>query len=182
MSRIGKKPVPIPAGVSVTIGASDVKVKGPKGELSLAVPGSCKVTQENGEIVVTRDSEEKFVRASHGTTRAHLNNMVKGVTDGFVKDLEIVGVGYKAEAKGTQLTLTIGYSHLVNFTAPQGITIETPEPTKIKISGIDRQKVGQVAAEIRGIRPPEPYKGKGIKYIDEHIERKAGKSAVGSGG
>ena len=182
MSRIGKKPVPIPAGVSVTIGKADVKVKGPKGELSLAVPASCKVTQENNEIVVTRESEDKFVRASHGTTRAHINNMVKGVTDGFSKDLEIVGVGYKAEAKGTTLTLTIGYSHLVNFTAPQGLTIETPEPTKIKISGIDRQKVGQVAAEIRGIRPPEPYKGKGIKYIDEHIERKAGKSAVGSGG
>jgi large subunit ribosomal protein L6 len=179
MSRIGKKPVAIPAGVSVTVGASEVKVKGPKGELSLPVPASCKVTQENGEIVVTREGDDKFVRASHGTTRAHLNNMVKGVTAGFVKDLE--SVGYKAEAKGTTLTLTIGYSHLVNFTAPQGITIETPEPTKIKISGIDRQKVGQVAAEIRGIRPPEPYKGKGIKYIDEHIERKAGKSAVGSG-
>jgi large subunit ribosomal protein L6 len=181
MSRIGKKPVAIPAGVSVTVGATEVKVKGPKGELSLPVPKSCTVKQENGEIVVTRDGDDKFVRATHGTTRAHLNNMVKGVTAGFVKDLEIVGVGYKAEAKGTTLTLTIGYSHLVNFTAPQGITIETPEPTKIKISGIDRQKVGQVAAEIRGIRPPEPYKGKGIKYIDEHIERKAGKSAVGSG-
>ena len=182
MSRIGKKPVPIPAGVSVTVGASEVKVKGPKGELSLPVPASCKVTQENNEITVTRESEEKFVRASHGTTRAHLNNMVTGVTTGFTKDLEIIGVGYKAEAKGPMLTLTIGYSHLVNFTAPDGITIETPEPTKIKISGIDRQKVGQVAAEIRAIRPPEPYKGKGIKYIDEHIERKAGKSAVGSGG
>ena len=182
MSRIGKKPVPIPAGVSVTIGATEVKVKGPKGELSLPVPASCKVTQENNELTVTRANDDKFVRASHGTTRAHLNNMVKGVTDGFTKDLEIIGVGYKAEAKGTSITLTIGYSHLVNFTAPQGITIETPEPTKIKISGIDRQKVGQVAAEIRAIRPPEPYKGKGIKYIDEHIERKAGKSAVGSGG
>ncbi|HXS09710.1 MAG TPA: 50S ribosomal protein L6 [Candidatus Krumholzibacteria bacterium] len=182
MSRVGKKPISIPAGVSITLGASEVKVKGPKGELTLAVPSTCKVTQENNEIVVTRESEEKFVRASHGTTRAHLNNMVQGVTVGFTKDLEIIGVGYKAEAKGTSITLTIGYSHLVHFTAPQGITIETPEPTKIKISGIDRQKVGQVAAEIRGIRPPEPYKGKGIKYIDEHIERKAGKSAVGSGG
>jgi len=182
MSRIGKKPVAIPAGVSVTVGATEVKVKGPKGELSLPVPASCKVTQENGEIIVTRAGDEKFMRASHGTTRAHLNNMVNGVTTGFTKDLEIVGVGYKAEAKGTTLTLTIGYSHLVTFTAPHGVTIETPEPTKIKISGIDRQKVGQVAAEIRAIRPPEPYKGKGIKYIDEHIERKAGKSAVGSGG
>jgi large subunit ribosomal protein L6 len=121
------------------------------------------------------------MRAAHGTTRAHLNNMVKGVTAGFTKDLEIVGVGYKAEAKGQTLVLTIGFSHLVNFAVPQGITVETPEPTKIKISGIDRQKVGQVAAEIRGVRPPEPYKGKGIKYVDEYIERKAGKSAVGSG-
>ncbi len=182
MSRIGKKPVEIPSGVSITIGASDVTVKGPKGSLSLPVPASCKVSQENNELVVTRESEEKFVRASHGTTRAHLNNMVKGVTEGFVKDLEIIGVGYKAEAKGDSLTLTIGFSHLVNYPAPKGITIETPEPTKIKISGIDRQKVGQVAAEIRAIRPPEPYKGKGIKYVGEFIERKAGKSAVGSGG
>jgi large subunit ribosomal protein L6 len=181
MSRIGRKPVPIPAGVSVTVGASDVKVKGPKGELSLPVPASCKVAQENNELVVTRTGDDKPARAAHGTTRAHLNNMINGVTAGFMKELDIVGVGYKAEAKGSMLTLTIGFSHLVNFTAPQGITIETPEPTKIKISGIDRQKVGQVAAEIRGVRPPEPYKGKGIKYIDEHIERKAGKSAVGSG-
>ena len=182
MSRIGKKPVAVPSGVSVTIGASDVTVKGPKGSLSLAVPAACKVTHETNEITVTRNSEEKFVRASHGTTRAHLNNMVKGVTDGFTKDLEIVGVGYKAEAKGQTLVLTIGFSHLVNFPVPQGVTVETPEPTKIKVTGIDRQKVGQVAAEIRGVRPPEPYKGKGIKYVDEYIERKAGKSAVGSGG
>jgi large subunit ribosomal protein L6 len=146
------------------------------------VPASCKVKHENNELIVTRDGDDKFTRAAHGTTRAHLNNMVKGVTSGFAKDLEVVGVGYKAEAKGQTLTLTIGFSHLVNYAAPQGITIETPEPTKIRISGIDRQKVGQVAAEIRGVRPPEPYKGKGIKYVDEHIERKAGKSAVGSGG
>jgi large subunit ribosomal protein L6 len=181
MSRIGKKPVVIPAGVSVTVGAAEVTVKGPKGSLSLRVPATCKVTQEKSELSVTRTSDDKSVRAAHGTTRAHLNNMVKGVTEGFSKELDIVGVGYKAEAKGQTLTLTIGYSHLVNFPAPNGITIETPEPTKIKVSGIDRQKVGQVAAEIRAIRPPEPYKGKGIKYIDEYIERKAGKSAVGAG-
>jgi len=182
MSRIGRKPVEIPAGVSVTVGASEVKIKGPKGELSLSVPASCKVTQESNHLTVTREGDDKFVRAAHGTTRAHLNNMVRGVTSGFARELEIVGVGYKAEAKGQTLTLTIGFSHLVNFPVPQGVTVETPEPTKIKVSGIDRQKVGQVAAEIRGVRPPEPYKGKGIKYIDEHIERKAGKSAVGSGG
>jgi large subunit ribosomal protein L6 len=182
MSRIGRKPVAIPSGVSVTVGASDVTIKGPKGSLSLHVPSSCKVAHENDVLTVTRSSDDKFVRAAHGTTRAHLNNMVKGVTAGFSKDLEIVGVGYKAEAKGETLVLTIGFSHPVNFQVPQGITIETPEPTKIKISGIDRQKVGQVAAEIRGIRPPEPYKGKGIKYVDEYIERKAGKSAAGAGG
>ncbi|HET6347557.1 MAG TPA: 50S ribosomal protein L6 [Candidatus Krumholzibacteria bacterium] len=181
MSRVGKRPLPIPSGVTVTIGASDVTVKGPKGTMSLPIPATCKVTQENNEVIVTRNSDEKSVRAAHGTTRAHLNNMVKGVTVGFLKELDIVGVGYKAEAKGQTLTLTIGFSHLVNFPVPQGITVETPEPTKIKVSGIDRQKVGQVAAEIRGIRPPEPYKGKGIKYVGEHIERKAGKSAVGSG-
>ena len=182
MSRIGRRPVKIPSGVTVTIGASDVTIKGPKGTLSLPVPSACKVTQENSELTVTRNSEEKFVRASHGTTRAHLNNMVTGVTAGFTKNLEIVGVGYKAEAKGQTLTLIIGYSHPVNFTAPEGVTLETPEPTKIRVSGIDRQKVGQAAAEIRGVRPPEPYKGKGIKYSDEHIERKAGKSAAGSSG
>lgn len=177
MSRIGKKPVTIPSGVSVTIGASEVTVKGPKGTLKLPVPPSCKVTQEDNEIIVTRNSEEKFVRASHGTTRAHLNNMVTGVTNGFSKDLEIVGVGYKAEAKGQTLTLTIGFSHLVTYPAPEGITIETPEPTKIRVSGIDRQKVGQVASEIRAVRPPEPYKGKGIRYAGEYVQRKVGKRA-----
>lgn len=181
MSRIGKKPVAIPQGVSITVGASEVTVKGPKGQLSLPIPATCKISQEGSELNITRSNEEKPTRAVHGTTRAHLNNMVKGVTVGFVKELDIVGVGYKAEVKGQTLVLTIGYSHLVNYPAPAGITIETPEPTKIKVSGIDRQKVGQVAAEIRAVRPPEPYKGKGIKYIDEHIERKAGKSAVGSG-
>jgi len=181
MSRIGRKPVEIPSGVSVSIGASEVTVKGPKGTLKLSIPATCKVAQEGATLNVTRANDEKPVRAAHGTTRAHLNNMMRGVTTGFMKELDIVGVGYKAEAKGQSLTLTIGYSHLVNYPAPEGITIETPEPTKIKVSGIDRQKVGQVAAEIRAVRPPEPYKGKGIKYIDEHVERKAGKSAVGSG-
>ena len=181
MSRIGKKPVEIPAGVSVSIGTGEVTVKGPKGTLKLGVPAFCTVAQEGNALLVTRNGDDKPARAAHGTTRAHLNNMVKGVTAGFTKELEIVGVGYKADAKGGTLTLTIGYSHLVSYAAPEGVTIETPEPTKIKVSGVDRQKVGQVAAEIRAVRPPEPYKGKGIKYIDEHIERKAGKSAVGGG-
>jgi large subunit ribosomal protein L6 len=181
MSRIGRKPVAIPSGVSVTIGAAEVTVKGPKGALSLHVPEVCKVSQEGNTLVVARAGDEKSARAAHGTTRAHLNNMVKGVTAGFAKELEIVGVGYKAEVKGKMLTLTIGFSHAVEYPAPEGITIEAPEPTKIRVSGIDRQKVGQAAAEIRAFRAPEPYKGKGIKYVGEHIERKAGKAAVGSG-
>jgi large subunit ribosomal protein L6 len=178
MSRIGKQPVTIPSGVSVSVDKSKVTVKGPKGSLSLEVPSACTVAQEGNALVVKRANDEKSVRAGHGSTRAHIANMVRGVTDGFAKELEIVGVGYKAEAKGKTLVLTIGYSHLVNFPIPDGITVETPEPTKIKVSGIDRQRVGQVAAEIRAVRGPEPYKGKGIKYVDEHIERKAGKSAA----
>lgn len=180
MSRIGKKPVTIPSGVTVSVEKAKVTVKGPKGSLSLAVPTVCKVAQEGGAIVVTRANDEKAVRAKHGSTRAHLANMVRGVSHGFAKELEIVGVGYKAEMKGKSLALTIGYSHVIDFKVPEGITIETPEPTKIKVSGIDRQRVGQVAAEIRGLRGPEPYKGKGIKYVGEYIERKAGKSAVSS--
>lgn len=181
MSRIGKKPVAIPSGVTVNVEKTKVTVKGPKGALSLNVPASCSVAQQGSDVVVTRTNDEKQVRAEHGSTRAHIANMVRGVTQGFSKDLEIVGVGYKAEAKGRSLVLTIGYSHLIDFKVPEGITVETPEPTKIKISGIDRQRVGQVAAEIRAMRGPEPYKGKGIKYVDEHIERKAGKSAASAG-
>ncbi|HXV14677.1 MAG TPA: 50S ribosomal protein L6 [Candidatus Krumholzibacteria bacterium] len=181
MSRIGKKPVTIPSGVTVSVEKTKVTIKGPKGALTLAVPATCAVAQQGSEVVVTRANEEKQTRASHGTTRAHIANMMRGVTEGFSKDLEIVGVGYKAEAKGKSLVLTIGYSHLVDFKIPDGITVETPEPTKIKVSGIDRQRVGQVAAEIRAVRGPEPYKGKGIKYVDEHIERKAGKSAASGG-
>lgn len=181
MSRIGKQPVTIPSGVTVSVEKTKVTVKGPKGSLSLPVPATCAVAQEGAEVVVTRANDEKSSRAAHGTTRAHIANMVRGVTEGFVKDLEIIGVGYKAEAKGRTLVMTIGYSHLVEFPVPEGITVETPEPTKIKVSGVDRQRVGQVAAEIRAVRPPEPYKGKGIKYVDEHIERKAGKSAASGG-
>lgn len=181
MSRIGRRPVAIPSGVSVSIAASTVTVKGPKGTLSLNVPEVCKVAQEGNTLTVTRANDEKPVRALHGTTRAHLNNMVKGVSVGFSRELDIIGVGYRAEAKGKTLVLTIGYSHPVELVAPDGITIETPELTKIRVSGVDRQKVGQVAAEIRGVRPPEPYKGKGIRYVGEHVERKAGKAAVGSG-
>lgn len=178
MSRVGKKPIAIPSGVTVNVEAAKVTVKGPKGSLTLAVTQSCKVAVEGNEIVVTRVNDLKPVRAMHGTTRANLANMVKGVSDGFTRDLEIIGVGYRAEAKGKTVTLSLGYSHPVEFPVPEGITVETPEPTKIRVSGIDRQRVGQVASEIRALRGPEPYKGKGIKYTDEHIVRKAGKSAA----
>jgi large subunit ribosomal protein L6 len=181
MSRIGKQPVSIPSGVTVNVEASTVTVKGPKGTLSLSVPSSCKVAVEGSTIVVTRENDLKPVRALHGTTRAHLANMVKGVSVGWTLDLEIIGVGYKAEAKGKSVTMTLGYSHPVEFPVPEGITVETPEPTKVRVSGIDRQRVGQVASEIRALRSPEPYKGKGIKYSDETIVRKAGKSAASGG-
>jgi large subunit ribosomal protein L6 len=178
MSRIGKQPVGIPSGVTVNVEASQVTVKGPKGTLTLSVPSSCKVAVEGSAIVVTRENDFKPVRALHGTTRAHLANMVKGVSVGWARDLEIIGVGYKAEAKGKSVTMTLGFSHPIEFPVPEGITVETPEPTKIRVSGIDRQRVGQVASEIRALRSPEPYKGKGIKYSDETIVRKAGKSAA----
>jgi large subunit ribosomal protein L6 len=181
MSRIGKQPVNIPSGVTVNVEASTVTVKGPKGTLSLSVPSSCKVAVEGSTIVVTRENDLKPVRALHGTTRAHLANMVKGVSVGWTRDLEIIGVGYKAEAKGKSVTMTLGYSHPVEFPVPEGVTVETPEPTKVRVSGIDRQRVGQVASEIRALRSPEPYKGKGIKYSDETIVRKAGKSAASGG-
>jgi large subunit ribosomal protein L6 len=178
MSRVGKKPIAIPSGVTVNVEAAKVTVKGPKGTLSLSVSPSCKVAVEGNEIVVTRVNDSKPVRAMHGTTRANLANMVKGVSEGFTRELEIIGVGYRAEAKGKTVTLALGYSHPVEFPVPEGITVETPEPTKVRVSGIDRQRVGQVASEIRALRGPEPYKGKGIKYTDEHIVRKAGKSAA----
>jgi len=178
MSRVGKKPIPIPAGVTVTIQGTTVTVKGPKGTLARSFPAVCTVEQQDSTLVVTRGADDRIQRSMHGLTRALLSNMVKGVSDGFAKELEIVGVGYKAEAKGKTLVLTVGYSHPVNYAVPEGVTIETPEPTKIRVSGADREKVGQAAAEIRGFRPPEPYKGKGIKYVDEMIQRKAGKSAA----
>jgi large subunit ribosomal protein L6 len=178
MSRIGKQPVAIPSGVTVNVETGKVTVKGPKGTLSLSIPAACTVKQEGSELIVTRANDLKPVRAAHGTTRAHLANMVHGVSEGFVRDLEIIGVGYKAEAKGKTVLLNVGYSHPVEFPLPEGITVETPEPTKIRVLGIDRQRVGQVASEIRALRAPEPYKGKGIKYSDETIVRKAGKSAA----
>jgi large subunit ribosomal protein L6 len=177
MSRIGKKPIPVPKNVNVTIDGTAVTVKGPKGQLSHTFPEGMKFVQENDEIVIERPSEEKTVRALHGLTRALLANMVQGVTEGFKKTLEIVGVGYKAEKKGKNLVVTVGYSHPVEYPEPEGITLTTPAPTVIVVEGIDKQKVGQVAAELRQFRRPEPYKGKGIRYQGEQVRRKAGKTA-----
>ena len=179
MSRIGKMPVAIPAGVEVTLGKDNlVTVKGPKGTLSQQMHPAITLKQEGAEILVSRPNDEKENRALHGLTRALLHNMVVGVTDGFKKELEINGVGYRAAKEGNKLVLTIGYSHTVEVPEIDGIKIDVPQPNQIVISGCDKQKVGQFAAEVREKRPPEPYKGKGIKYVDEVIRRKVGKTGA----
>lgn len=177
MSRIGKKPVVIPKGVDVSLTGNDIKVKGSKGELAISVHPEMAVKVEEGEIVVERPSDEKKHKALHGLSRSLIQNMVTGVSEGFAKTLEIIGVGYRAEMKGKTLNLALGYSHPVDFDVPEGVTIETPNQTTIVISGADKQAVGQAAAVIRGFRPPEPYKGKGIRYQGEQVRRKAGKTA-----
>ena len=178
MSRIGKLPIPVPAGVEVTIDGSDVTVKGPKGELSRSFDSNMQISRNDaGEIVVTRPNDERRNRSLHGLTRTLINNMVVGVTEGYSKTLELVGVGYRASLKGSNLEMTLGFSHPVTVEAVEGITFECPDQTHIKVSGIDKQLVGQIAAEIRSLRAPEPYKGKGIRYQDEHIRRKEGKAA-----
>ena len=175
MSRVGKKPVPVPTGVTAKVEGQVVAMKGGKGELNFTAPKEVSVKLENGEIVVTPLTQEKRARAMWGTTRARVQNLVTGVTKGFEKKLEISGVGYKAAVAGKNLQLSLGYSHDVVYPIPAGITIVTPKPTEIGISGIDKQQVGQVAAEIRDFRGPEPYKGKGVKYAGEFIFRKEGK-------
>ncbi len=177
MSRIGKKPIPIPAGVTVHVEGELSVVKGPKGELRQHVPAGLSYELADGALHVRRPNESKPMRARHGLVRALIANQVKGVTEGFVKTLDIVGVGYKAAVKGSSLDMQLQFSHPVSYPIPPGITITCPEPTRIIVAGMDRQQVGQVAAEIRAYRPPEPYKGKGIKYSDEVIIRKAGKAA-----
>ena len=177
MSRIGKRPVEITKGVDVSVSGNTVRVKGPKGELTLNAHPDMKVTVQDGGVVVERPSDAANHRALHGLTRTLIANMVAGVTVGYTKSLEIVGVGYKAEKTGKGVKLTVGYSHVVQFDAPPGITIATPNPTTVVISGADKQMVGQVAAEIRLVRKPEPYKGKGIRYQNEQVRRKAGKTA-----
>jgi large subunit ribosomal protein L6 len=175
MSRLGKMPVPVPKGVTASIDGQTVRAKGAKGELLFVVPENVNVRQEGAEVVVAPRDETKQARANWGLSRSMINNIVVGVSDGFTKRLEINGVGYKAAVQGKTLNLALGYSHDVNYTIPDGIKVETPRPTEIIISGIDKQKVGQVAAEIREFRGPEPYKGKGIKYAGEAIFRKEGK-------
>jgi large subunit ribosomal protein L6 len=177
MSRIGKQPIPVPDGVEITIEPDVVKVKGPKGELEERVSRDIAVAQENGEIVVTRSTNRGEHRALHGLTRSLIANMVEGVTNGFEKRLEIQGVGYRAQLQGSKLVLALGYSHPVELNAPTGIDFEVPQPTRIVVRGISKQAVGEIAAIIRKQRPPEPYKGKGIRYEGEYVARKVGKRA-----
>lgn len=176
MSRIGRKPIGVPAGVEVTIAGDVVKVKGPRGEMNQAVPSSITVGQQDGTLVVTRDNDQPHVRALHGLIRSLLANMVTGVTAGFTKVLVINGVGYRATKDGNNLRLAVGYSHPVDIAAPEGIAFNVPAPTRIEVTGINKELVGEVAAKIRSVRPPEPYLGKGIKYETEVIRRKAGKA------
>ena len=178
MSRVGKAPITVPSGVEVSIDGRRVVVSGPKGSLDLEVPGKITIRQEDDTLLVERPNDERENRALHGLTRSLVNNMVVGVHEGFSKELQIVGVGYRAVVAGSDsLELQLGYSHPVMVTAPEGITFEVPDPTRIIVSGVDKEVVGQVAADIRGHRKPEPYKGKGIRYAGEHVARKAGKAA-----
>ena len=177
MSRIGKSPIPLPSGVNVSISPGRVMVNGPLGELSQQLPQRIAVEQQEDQIVVTRPTERGQDRALHGLTRSLVANMVEGVTKGFEKTLEIQGVGYRAALRGTSLELNVGFSHSVSINPPQGITFDVPQPTVVIVRGIDKQQVGQIASEIRRVRPPEPYKGKGIRYQGEYVARKLGKRA-----
>jgi large subunit ribosomal protein L6 len=176
MSRIGRTPVAIPAGVDVTISGREVTVKGPRGTLSMEVAAPIEVAQADGTITVTRPNDEGEIRALHGLSRSLIANMVTGVTDGFRKTLEIVGVGYRVQAKGQDLEFSLGYSHSVPVTAPEGITLRVESPTRFVVEGIDKQQVGEVAANIRKLRKPDPYKGKGVRYQGEQVRRKVGKA------
>ena len=178
MSRIGRSPIPVPSNVTVTIDGPVVQVKGPQGALQRTLPEGITVAQEGDTLVVSRPDDERRHRALHGLSRSLVANMVSGVTEGFSKELEIVGVGYRATAKGPNtLELALGFSHPVSVDAPEGITFEVPVPTRVIVKGIDKEKVGQVAADIRKLRKPEPYKGKGVRYANERVLRKAGKAA-----
>jgi large subunit ribosomal protein L6 len=176
MSRIGKQPIPVPAAVNVQIDGQTITVKGPRGELQRQVHRDIRLHQDDGKVTVTRQSDSPYHRALHGLTRALLANMVSGVADGFSKTLELQGVGYRAQQMGKNIQVAVGYSHPVDVQAPAGIELEVDGTSKIHVRGIDKELVGQVAAEIRALRPPEPYKGKGIRYEGEHVRRKAGKA------
>ncbi len=177
MSRIGKLPITIPAGVTITVADdSTVTVKGPKGQLSEKIAPEMKVNEENGVLTIARPNDEKRLKALHGLTRSLVHNMVVGVTSGFSKNLDIVGTGYRAQKQGEKLVLNVGYSHPVEFDPPKGISFDVPNPNRIVVNGISKQQVGQIAADIRATREPEPYKGKGIKYDTEHVRRKEGKT------
>ncbi|MEE3381668.1 MAG: 50S ribosomal protein L6 [Succiniclasticum sp.] len=178
MSRIGKKPITVPAGVTVKVEDNVVSVKGPKGELQRRIHNAMKVTLDNGVITVERPDDEKESRSLHGLSRTLINNMIEGVTHGFSKSLEIQGVGYRAAKQGKNINFTLGFSHPVVMEPPAGITFDVPQPNKIVVSGPDKEQVGAVAAEIRNLRPPEPYKGKGIRYEGEHVRRKVGKAGA----
>jgi large subunit ribosomal protein L6 len=176
MSRIGKNPISVPSGVTITLDGNRITVKGPEGELSRTIPADMLISQESGTVTVNRPSDDPKHKALHGLSRTLIANMVEGVTKGFSKQLDIVGVGYKAEARPYGLQLALGFSHPVEYRAPQGIKLSAPAPTQIVVEGANKEVVGQVAAELRSLRPPEPYKGKGIKYAGEQIRRKAGKA------
>lgn len=181
MSRVGQAPVPVPTGVTIDLAERHIRVKGPKGQLERVLPEEISVEQSDAELRVLRSKETRAVRALHGLVRSLIANMVSGVTEGFEKRLEIHGVGYRATKQGADIELAVGYSHTVKFPAPPGIEFEVPAPTRITIRGIDKELVGQTAAELRAVRKPEPYKAKGIRYEGEHIHRKAGKAAKGAG-
>jgi large subunit ribosomal protein L6 len=176
MSRIGRLPVTVPAGVTVSIADQDIEVKGPKGTLSITVAEPISIAQEGGQIQVTRPNDERVSRSLHGLTRTLISNMIVGVTEGYTKKMEIFGVGYRVQLKGRDLEFALGYSHPVPIPAPEGITFAVETPTKFSIAGIDKQKVGQIAAVIHGLRKPDPYKGKGIRYAGEVVRRKVGKT------
>lgn len=178
MSRIGKQPVILPAGISAQVADGVVTLKGPKGELALRIPATIAVAQDGAALNVARQGDDKQSRADHGTTRALLQNMIVGVKDGYSRALEIQGVGFKASIAGKQLTMNVGYSHPVEYTVPEGITVTVADGVQLNVSGIDKQLVGQVSARIRSFRPPEPYKGKGVRYKDERVRRKAGKTVA----
>ena len=176
MSRIGKKPIAVPQGVKIALEGTTVRAEGPKGKLSQSIPSELSVSMDSNVLTVARSSDHRNVRALHGLTRSLLANMVHGVKDGFERKLEIVGIGYRCQLQGKALQLALGYSHPIEYRAPQGIKLTAPVPTQIVVEGANKEVVGQVAAEIRSLRPPEPYKGKGVKYVGEQIRRKAGKA------